>query len=67
MEMGIGNEYIKAASLLAVGVFLLACYSYTSGALLASNLASVGQVTLQLDRPYSLSQAFPRSNFAYCK
>ena len=37
MEMKIGNENIKVASLLAVGVFLLACYSYTSGALPASS------------------------------
>ena len=42
MEMEIGNENIKVASLLAVGVFLLACYSYTSGALPVSSLASVG-------------------------
>ena len=42
MEMEIGNENIKVASPLAVGEFLLACYSYTSGALPASSLASVG-------------------------
>ena len=42
METGIGNGNIKVAGLLAVGVLLLACYSYTLGALPDSSLASLG-------------------------
>ena len=43
MEMEIGKGNIKVAGLLAVGVLLLACYSYESGALSASSLASFGR------------------------
>ena len=42
METGIGNGNIEVAGLSAGGVLLLASYSYTSGALPASSLASLG-------------------------